>query len=89
MRNELPKLWHVVVTQENREILSKWRDVKLNTNQITGVCYHNGEKGHNPLHDIKDKDPNFSYNFGEEITFEEFKVLVLKEQPLEPNYEIY
>jgi hypothetical protein len=85
MRIVLPKLWHVVVTEENQNILEKWRGVKLRINQITGVCNMRGEKGHNSYGDIK----NRSYNFGKEIKFEEFKVLVLKEQSTEPIYEIY
>ena len=89
MRTELPKRWHVLVKEDNKKILSEWIGVSLQIGKITGICsdineFNNG-KGHNPYGDIK----GCSYDFGEEITFEEFKVLVLKEQPLEPNYEIY
>lgn len=85
MKTELPKLWHVVVTKESQKELEIWRGVSLPINKIVGVYNKGGGKGHNPYGKIKGD----SYDFGEEITFEEFKVLVLKKQPTEPIYEIY
>jgi len=91
MRTELPKLWHVISNKDNFEILSKWRFVDYPVTKlppagkIVGVCYPNGGKGHNPLDCVKDSGPN-GYDFGERITFEEFKHLVLGESI---QYEIY
>lgn len=92
MRTELPKLWHVLCTKENCDTLSIWRgvsDQKYLIGKIVGICYPNrtgdNAKGHNPPDSISDGD----YNFGERISFEEFKYLVLGEPKPEPEYEIY
>ena len=70
----LPKYWHVVVTEENKEILSKWRftnsKYSLSVGQITGI-HEFGTKEHNPICSRE--------GFGIEITFEQFKKYVLKE----------
>jgi len=72
METKKEKPYHVRVTEENIDVLSKWRDAKLTLNHITGMCLnnHNSEltKEHNPYTNIK----NDTYNFGEEISFEEF-----------------
>ena len=76
---ELPEIWYVKVTEENKDILSKWRFgkdslLKLDTFHITGMYFsYDGklEKGHNPEYKTK--------LFGKEITFEQFKKWVLKE----------
>jgi len=72
----LPESWHIVVTSNNKEILSKWRKVELECNQITGMHSwgHRTTKEHNP---VTSKD-----GFGIEITFDQFKKYVL-EQPEE------
>lgn len=89
MRNKLPtKGWYVVVTDDNESTLKEWRGTPSSLkNRITGMCLDNGKlsKEHNPVGD--NKGPG--YDFGEEITFEEFKVLVLGEEPTDPQYEIY
>lgn len=73
----LPKLWHVVVTEENVDVLSKWRfgeeypKHKLNIGYIVGFSSWQNSKQHNP------SDSRGS--FGSEITFDQFKKYVLKE----------
>jgi len=74
----LPKYWHVKVTEENAEILSNWKGAELSPGQITGISkYRNNKpiKGHNPGHIIKSNIN--SYDFGIEITFEQFQKYVL------------
>ena len=89
MRNKLPNKWVVERNNGNsNEILSFF-------NKGCGKKYIIGTYFHFPnFRDMK----GFSYGNHtsghiisgyEEITFEEFKILVLKEKPLEPNYEIY
>lgn len=69
----LPKYWYVVITEENAEILTKWRGARnlLKVGQVVGIAI-DGSKGHNPLYST-----DCFHNF--EITFEQFKKYVLKE----------
>lgn len=86
------KNFYVVVTEENNEVLSKWRfghdRLKLSNNEIVGIVLYKFEtnnhkyvKGHNARHQIKDE----TYDFGEEITFEQFKKYILKEETESSN----
>lgn len=77
----LGKIWHIKVTEENQNIVSEWRftdtSKKLNIGYVTGMYNWNGEgrrifKEHNSY-----KDDN---NWGDEITFEQFKKYVLKQE---------
>jgi len=74
----LPDRWHVVVTEENQEILSRWREYlgMLPIDNIVGICNKDGNKGNNPKSSLVGKD----YDFGKEITFDQFKKYVLKDQ---------
>lgn len=79
----LPKNWHVVVTEENQKEVSEWRfktSEKICLGYIAGVVYKvpqdRYEKGHNPGDLIK--KPN--YDFGQEITTEQFRKYVLKKE---------
>jgi hypothetical protein len=80
----LPENWWVKVTEENKDILSTWlygEIGKVDTNRLVGmVKWRHGviEKGMNPLDLPRAYDGD--YNFGNEITFEQFKKYVLKEQ---------
>ena len=66
----LPENWHVVVTEENQGVLSKWRNCTLDVGKITGIYGTSKTKEHNP---------STSRNgFGNEITFEQFQKYVLK-----------
>lgn len=70
--------WWIAVTEENKDVLSKWRSSTLSVGQLCGMCkWNTGEilKGHNPIN----KTNSYSYSFGNEITFEQFKKYVLKE----------
>lgn len=85
MINELPKKWYIVLTPDNKLDVSKWYINKYhNPNKLfsTGAAY--GEiNGEEQVQNLKN---NAS---GEEITFEEFKILVLHQPKPEPEYEIY
>lgn len=86
----LPDVWYVTVTEENREILSRWRfdspnGSGLEVGQITGLI--NGSKEHNPG---RSPEP-FNKT---EISFEDFKEYVLGEKIStdtlpEPQEEIF
>ncbi len=72
----LPDNWYVVVTEENKDILSKWRftnypSSRLEIGQITGIYGSGKSKEHNPRNSTK--------GFDNEITFEQFRTYVLKE----------
>ena len=84
----LPEFWHVLVTDENKQALSDWLFgapvpyYKLESNlHIVGICRQNSlnPKGYN----LKDNLKGTNYNFGEEITFEQFKKYVLKQNIME------
>ena len=73
---EIPETWHIIVTEENQEVLFNWRfkdpspDCKLSTDHIVGKSI-NSERGHNCRKITK--------NFGNEISYEDFKKYILKE----------
>lgn len=78
----LPDTWYVVVNKENLDTLSKWMfknsNFKLAIGGIVGKNNFQGcknSKGWNETKIIKGK----YYDFGNEITFEQFKKYVLKE----------
>jgi len=81
----LPEIWHIIVTKENQDIVTKWREVtgdyKLPIGHLTGITKigNNLNKGHNPGKSIR-KEGRYGFDFGEEITFEQFKKYVLKEK---------
>ena len=89
---KLPKNWHVVVTQENIEEVLNWRfknKVKeyeitnfLESENVVGVTFdsinNNYKKGHNPKSRTKDEEGD--YDFGIEITTEQFRKYVLNKQ---------
>ena len=86
----LPKNWHVVVTEENQKEVSEWRfktPEKICLGFIAGVVYKvpqdRYEKGHNPGDLIKKPD----YDFGTEITTEQFRKYVLKKE-VEQKFEV-
>lgn len=79
----LPKNWHVVVTGENQKEVSEWRGYQglIPIGKIAGICLKfnsSFHKGHNSQNDIKDKDG--WYDFGQEITTEQFRKYVLKKE---------
>ncbi len=85
MRTELPKKWFIQTNKENRHVLSEWRtDSAISDSGVGGYLmypgYVEGKVGYNVLTKPRDM---------EELTFEEFKTLVLKIKPPEPQYEIY
>lgn len=73
--------FYVKVTEENKLLLSKWRwgndtSHRLAIDEIVGMVISNKklEKGHNGAGMIKD----YTYDFGNEISFEEFRKYILK-----------
>lgn len=81
----LPEIWWVRVTEENKDILSEWRfqntHVKLRTGEICGMCKNfilmTTDKGHSLLGLTYEKN---SFDFGNEITWEQFMQHVLKKR---------
>ena len=84
---KLPENWHVVVTEENRDILEKWNKLPLNkTSKIVGVYYdskRSTSKGQATT--SEGYDVNYPFDFGQEISTADFKRLVLGEK----NFEDY
>ena len=91
----LPEAWYVVVTKENSQALASWRlgenaDVRSFNGKIIGLSKNtHGEdisfsKEHNPVGAIKGDN----YDFGQEITFDQFKKYVLFEEPEDLTYLI-
>lgn len=79
----LPENWHIICTIENQKILTNWRtnmDYLLPIDYLVGMAKYPDRiiKGHNPKNSITSKIGN-SFDFGKEITFEQFKKYVLKE----------
>lgn len=85
MRTQLPEKWYVVTTEESNKIICDWFDKTKSTQTDRTIGnYYTYEMYGWMFSASKDKYvPNFT-----EITFEEFKVLVLGEK-LQENYEIF
>lgn len=73
----LPNKWYVTVTVRNREVLSKWRfdtydeaPSWFNVGAVVGYCKNS---------DSKEWDDEVNDNWENEITFQQFKKYVLKE----------
>lgn len=86
-RIEIPETWYVTVTEENKDVLFNWRFehlyeyCRLTTGYIVGKSILS-ERGHNPKELNKD--------FGNEISYEDFKKYILKENIKDqPNLENY
>ena len=77
----LGKTWHIKVTEENQNIVSEWRftdtSKKLNIGYVTGMYDWDGRGTHICKEHNSYKDDN---NWGDEITFEQFKKYVLKQE---------
>lgn len=85
---KLPENWHVVVTEENRFELSDWRWEKgyakpIEAGKIVGMVMSISEgfctKSHNPKECVK----AVTYDFGIEITYNQFKFHVMGEKSKE------
>jgi len=93
---KLPDNWHILVTDENAEDVLTWRfqdsynhsDKITFKNHLVGITInYNGtlyEKGHNSKDDIT--DPDGYYDFGIEITYEQFKKYVLNQDINKEDY---
>lgn len=80
---KLPNIWHVLVTKENQEVLSKWRfeghPNELSIDYIVGMTKDWRYNWKYNKKYVKSHNPSYNKeNFGEEITFEQFKKYVLK-----------
>ena len=81
----LPDAWYVVVNNENIYALTQWRYDNITgerdlSNKIVGMCKSTYEglvysKEHNPVTNVSGE----GYDFGQEITFGQFKKYVLGE----------
>ena len=69
----LPKHWYITVTEDNQKIVSEWKKHELPVGSITGIYEWNSG--------IDNKEWNLTLGEGwkNEITFEQFKKWVLKE----------
>ena len=75
----LPELWHIIITTENYEILSKY----FSNNLPHSVLYTKGIMGfykENKLGHTHTQIKGYDWDFGIEITFDQFKKYVLKEE---------
>ena len=81
---ELPETWHVVVNNENRELLERWKFGKINTEYLKDG-YLVGMYGWRNWNITKKYWYNYDVGFGQEITTADFKRLVLGEK----NFEDY
>lgn len=85
----LPDNWHILVTEENAKDVLKWR-FEDNYNRKDNIRFLDyivgmdgtGFKGHNPKTEIKSED---SYDFGNEITYAQFKKYVLNKEPIKED----
>jgi len=96
----LPDCWYIIVTKENLRDCFKWRFSETTFEEhpdwlipdkhlvgITKCTYSTGtllDKGHNDKKDIISD----SYNFGIEITYDQFKRYVLNQQKQDYSYLI-
>ena len=81
---ELPETWHVVVNDENRELLEQWKFGKINTELMKNGCVVGMYKW-NSKNIEKEYDHKYENGYGQEITTADFKRLVLGEK----NFEDY
>lgn len=80
----LPECWHINVTQENMEDVRNWSNIKgIHTTDLCGIVkWLNPVKfeiAHNTKGIVKDDGEN-GYDFGTEITYNQFKKYVLNLQ---------
>lgn len=83
------KPFYVIVTEENRDVLSKWIEIKsIKINQIVGLSlWYNKDlqKGHNETKITEGKN----YTLGNEISFEQFLELYPEyKEEAKPKFEI-
>ena len=78
----LPDTWYVVVTEENKDVLRKWKFLPssfltLKPGNVVGMYKWGGDKI------TKEWNPKRDEGWENEITFEQFKKYVLKENNME------
>lgn len=86
MKTQLPKIWYIIITENNKSIIKKWWDENGFGDRVWNYKAYYGYNS-----DIKEpisKDKYSKPNYAEEITFKEFECLVLNKS-IEINYEIY
>jgi serine kinase of HPr protein (carbohydrate metabolism regulator) len=101
MRTTLPEIWHIVVTENNYKDVNTWFKSKSGSstvkNYVCGYyCYITNKTvpilGHTQKRNLSTSSATLNYSFGEEITYKEFKVLVLKQEiklPKDMSHEKY
>ena len=82
---KLPENWYVVVTEENREVLSDWRLGKgyakpIEAGKIVGMINYTLSRNYTKAHNPKESVKSDNYDFGIEITFNQFKFHVMGEK---------
>ena len=78
----LPETWYVVVTESNKEVLEKWFKIKYPDYELycKNVGIYKWKKGSKTIIGQSDDITDQSFDFGQEITFADFKRLVLGEK---------
>jgi hypothetical protein len=86
MRNILPEKWYIIRNSTSREPINNWFNKGIGTNNYCGqgiICFPNCESGVGFMsgrHSYSNTRELLEKGY-EEIIFEEFKLLVLNEQP--------
>lgn len=78
----LPKNWHINVTEENKEEVRKWSNIGVSTTDLCGIVKLFNpirfETAYNTKGYIKEEG-KYAYDFGQEITYNQFKKYVLNQ----------
>jgi hypothetical protein len=83
----LPKNWYVIVTKENQDTIVKWADKDdIPIGNICGMCLTHDTNRITIEHNPRDTVKANNYDFGQEISFEQFKKYVLKEESSKDDY---
>lgn len=79
---KLPETWFVVVTESNKVVLEKWFKIKYPDYELycKNVGIYKWKKGSKTIIGQSDDIINQSFDFGQQITFADFKRLVLGEK---------
>ena len=81
----LPENWHIVITNENTNIIQQWWNKWNNKNYPKNVFSINAHYG---IYNKEFYSANTNFKVTTEITFEQFKKYVLKEQLEEPKDKV-
>ena len=82
----LPDIWFITLTNENYDIVNNWFESLTNSKSSayrTGICgYYKNSQDKIYAGTTGGKSKESYFDFGDEISFEQFKQYVLKEEPI-------